>query len=83
MLLKADLMQVFMNADALFSSYLFGGRIPPSFFFATFLYGSHFSQNRLKKKRDGDYGEGQSLFWAAWRRGDTRELFKNTNSLTF
>lgn len=55
MLLKADLMQVFMNADVLFSSHLFGGRIPPSFFFffffATFLYGSHFSQNMLEKKR--------------------------------
>lgn len=53
MLLKADLMQVFMNADVLFSSHLFGGRIPPSFFFffATFLYGSHFSQNRLGKKK--------------------------------
>lgn len=52
MLLKADLMQVFMNADVLFSSHLFGGRIPPSFFFfATFLYGSHFSQNMLEKKK--------------------------------
>lgn len=85
MLLKADLMQVFMNADVLFSSHLFGGRIPPSFFFFFFLLPFFMGATFLRicwKKKDGDYGKGQFLFWAAWREGDTREFFKNTNSLT-
>ena len=50
MLLKVDLMQVFMNADALFSSYLFGGRIPPSFFLLPSFMGAIFLRIGWKKK---------------------------------
>ena len=51
MLLKADLMQVFMNADALFSSYLFGGRIPPSFFLLPSFMGAIFLRIGWEKKK--------------------------------
>ena len=57
----------------------------PPFFFFFFCYLSLWEplfSEYVGKKKDGDYGKGQFLFWAAWREGDTREFFKNTNSLT-
>lgn len=50
MLLKADLMQVFMNAAVLFSSYLFGGGIPPSFFLLPSFMGAIFLRIDWEKK---------------------------------